>query len=136
MCCTYLYRHMYNTEAKKKKRVGLGQKLHSQNAPTRVSPCRSKVCTHPQALLHTLYIYIYIYDGMATQERWERKTCLQIHVQKICAWYHEKNKKASTEAIQNAWMHGGNKKTASNHITACKLAVALHAHSRKKKKAH
>lgn len=71
---------------------------------------------------------------MATQKRWERKTCLQIHVQKICAWYHEKNKKASTEAIQNAWMHGGNKKTASNHITACKLAVALHAHSRKKKK--
>lgn len=80
------------------------------------------------------YTYIYIYDGMATQKRWERKTCLQIHVQKICAWYHEKNKKASTEAIQNAWMHGGNKKTASNHITACKLAVALHAHSRKKKK--
>lgn len=46
----------------------------------------------------------------------------------------ETNKKASTEAIQNVWMHGGNNKTAANHITACKLAVPLHAHSREKKK--
>lgn len=110
------------------------KKLHGQNAHTKVFPRRSKICTHPQALLHTLYIYIYRYGH--TREVGEKNvftnTC-----SKICAWYHEKqtNKKGSTKAIQNAWMHeSNNNKTAANHVTACKLAVILHAHSKVGKK--
>lgn len=50
---------------------------------------------------------------MATQERWEKKSCHMRHkyILKICAQYQKKQtKKACTYAIQKAWMRKNHNK--------------------------
>lgn len=84
---------------------------------------------------------IHIYISIWPHKRGGREKCVHKYMFKnMCMVPRETNKqkKGSTKAIQNAWMQESNNKTAANHVTACKLAVILHAHSKreKKKKAH